>query len=281
MSRRRYLSTGISTDTRVNRLAMKSDFAALLYTWMIPHCGDDGSIPADADELLLIVMPGRRDKTCADIEAALRLIEGEGLIEWDEDEKSVNYPVAAFYKYQTYITEGRRKTTQNDEKPRSFQNGGDNSADQRNSAQNASSLKSSLNVKLKSSLTPPAPSLEGVPPQTKPKRQSKKSPVPIPDDFEPTPEMIDNACGKYGLTPEQVASKTDRFRNWALAKDQTYANWDRGWLNFMEPKAWDGQALNGGSINGHVPRRTGGAAAGGMTPQEFDAHIADLERQGL
>lgn len=81
MSRRRYLSTDISTDTAVNRLAMKSDFAALLYTWMIPHCGDDASIPADAEEILLLVMPGRRDKTVLDIEAALQLIEDAHFID--------------------------------------------------------------------------------------------------------------------------------------------------------------------------------------------------------
>ena len=38
MARRRYISTNISTDPKVNILAEKyGDFAALLYTWMIPH----------------------------------------------------------------------------------------------------------------------------------------------------------------------------------------------------------------------------------------------------
>jgi len=91
-------------------------------------------------------------------------------------------------------------------------------------------------------VTPPTPS-EGESP--KPKRQAKQSQAPIPTDFQPTPEMIEKACGKYGLTVDQVIAKTDRFKNWAVAKGQTYANWDSGWLNFMEPKAWDGQAANG------------------------------------
>ena len=48
MSRRRYLSTEVSLDTRINRLALEAgDFAALLYTWMIPHAEDDASITAD------------------------------------------------------------------------------------------------------------------------------------------------------------------------------------------------------------------------------------------
>jgi hypothetical protein len=62
--RRRYLSTAISLDATVNKLAVTAgDFAALLFTWMIPHADDDGSITADTEELLFTIVPGRRDKT--------------------------------------------------------------------------------------------------------------------------------------------------------------------------------------------------------------------------
>jgi hypothetical protein len=45
--RRRYLSTAISLDPTVNKLARTAgDFAALLFTWMIPHADDDGAITA-------------------------------------------------------------------------------------------------------------------------------------------------------------------------------------------------------------------------------------------
>ena len=69
VSRRRWLSTKISKDKRVNALAMQSDFAALLYTWMIPHASDDATITGDAEELLYIVLPGRRDKTVEAIDS--------------------------------------------------------------------------------------------------------------------------------------------------------------------------------------------------------------------
>ena len=45
MSRRRYISTSMSIDKRLNKLAVEAgDFAALLYTWMIPHAADDTTI---------------------------------------------------------------------------------------------------------------------------------------------------------------------------------------------------------------------------------------------
>lgn len=107
MARRRYLSTEISQDKIVNRLAVKhGDFAALLYTWMIPHAGDDGTLPGDPEELLYIVAPGRRDKQPEDIEAALQAMRDEGLIEWDG--KTARFPPASFYKYQTYIKPSNR-----------------------------------------------------------------------------------------------------------------------------------------------------------------------------
>lgn len=157
MSRRRYISTEISTDTAVNRLAMKSDFAALLYTWMIPHCGDDACIPADAEEILLLVMPGRRDKTPEDIEEALRLMQDFGLIHWDDDGKSVNYPPEAFYKYQSYIKDGARRGAHNSAEQRTDD---DNSAKQRNSAQNSASFKSSVSLSSSVSVSVPSPSSE-------------------------------------------------------------------------------------------------------------------------
>jgi hypothetical protein len=84
MARRRYVSTTISQDTRVNKLAVKyGDFAALLYTWMIPHAADDATLPGDPEELLYQVLPGRRDKTEADVQQALDGMAALGLIEWD------------------------------------------------------------------------------------------------------------------------------------------------------------------------------------------------------
>ncbi len=86
MARRRYVSTTISQDTRVNKLAMQyGDFAALLYTWMIPHAADDATLPGDPEELLYQVLPGRRDKTEDDVRSALDGMAALGLIVGTDD----------------------------------------------------------------------------------------------------------------------------------------------------------------------------------------------------
>lgn len=109
MSRRRYVSTNISTDTRVNRLALEyGDFAALLYTWMIPHAADDAGLPDDPEELLFTVIPGRRDKTVDDVDRALQGMIDLGLLRRDPARKRLFFPAAAFYRYQAYIGESRR-----------------------------------------------------------------------------------------------------------------------------------------------------------------------------
>lgn len=108
MSRRRYISTDVSIDKRLNRLAVEhGDFAALLYTWMVPHAGDDATLNGDVDELIATVIPHRRDKTANDVKAALVAMCSAGLIQWDG--ATIYFPIEAFYRYQTYIkVENRR-----------------------------------------------------------------------------------------------------------------------------------------------------------------------------
>jgi hypothetical protein len=110
MSRRRFISTEISLDSRLNKV---SDFAALLYTWGIPHARDDCRIsPQNAEELLLRVVPGR-NKTIEDVEEAVKELFEVGLLGIDENGE-IYYPSKSFYKYQTYINaEKRRETAQN------------------------------------------------------------------------------------------------------------------------------------------------------------------------
>jgi hypothetical protein len=147
MSRRRYLSTEISIDTAVNRLARSAgDFAVMLYTWMIPHCDDDGIVHGDAEEIILQVIPGRRDKKIEDVTTALTAMQEHGLIEWDQDERCVRFPAASFYKYQTYIKPERRRGAtgaENNNAPEVTQDA-DNSANQRKTPQNTVSVKHSL-----------------------------------------------------------------------------------------------------------------------------------------
>ena len=111
MSRRRYISTRISKDKRVNAVAMRSDFAALLYTWLIAHAADDATCSGDPEELLYEVMPGRRDKTAQDVEDALEIIQQEGL--FTSRNGRIYFETDTFYKYQTYISKANRRTAAN------------------------------------------------------------------------------------------------------------------------------------------------------------------------
>lgn len=138
MSRRRYISTAISHDKEVNKLACKSDFAALLYTWLIPHAEDTAYLPSsDPEELLYRVLPGRRDKTAEDVKEAINLIVFHKLL--ISENGDLRFPPDNFFKYQSYISDSRKS----------------DSAKQRKTAQNASSfkLKSKLKSKLKKEYT--------------------------------------------------------------------------------------------------------------------------------
>jgi hypothetical protein len=140
MARRRYVSTEISVDTRVNRLAQShGDFAALLYTWMIPHADDQGALTADPEQLLFTVLPGRRDKTVEDVALAILGMLELGLLEGDGD--VLRYP-KSFHKYQSYIKEQRRESAQS-------------SAERRTSAQPVAPVLSPVSV---SSSVPFSPS---------------------------------------------------------------------------------------------------------------------------
>lgn len=111
MARRRYISTKISHDANVNQLACDAgDFAALLYTWLIPHAEDDGTVKGSATEILYMVCPGRRDKTSADVDKALKAMQKLGLAVWDGE--CVFFPPEAFYRFQTYIKDERRRSDQ-------------------------------------------------------------------------------------------------------------------------------------------------------------------------
>jgi hypothetical protein len=178
MSRRRYLSTDISLDLRINRLAATAgDFAVMLYTWMIPHAADDATLPADPEEIMYMVIPGRRDKTTDDVAAALGAMRDCGLIIWQDGE--LRFPAAAFYRYQTYIKEGNRRGANQQETPQDS----DNSANQRKSAQNAVSP----------SLSPPIPVPPPVSPSPSPSEEgTRERAAATPPTPEPAVQVIDS-----------------------------------------------------------------------------------------
>lgn len=153
MSRRRYVSTEISVDKQVNRMGMKhGDAPVLLYTWMIPHAADDGTVTGDPFELLNTVWPGRRDKTEDDVIACLEAMEEFGLIEWDQDAALVLFPADSFYKYQTYIKpDNRRKAMPTVARHRTS---AQNSGEQRKTPENTASLSPSPSVSPSPSLPP-------------------------------------------------------------------------------------------------------------------------------
>ncbi len=131
MSRRRYISTQVSIDRAVNELAVKrGDFAALLYTWMIPHAADDCTVPADAGELLVTVVPWRRDKSEQDVQHAIDAMLELHLLERCEDPRWLRFPPESFYRYQSYIKLDRQSPAP----------AAQNSAEQRNSPQNIASF---------------------------------------------------------------------------------------------------------------------------------------------
>lgn len=110
MARRRYVSTEISIDKEVNKLAIQyGDFAALLYTWMIPHAEDNCLITSDPYELLNKVVPGRRDKTEEDVQEAIAGMIKFKLITVTEDGRTLKFKAKSFYKYQSYIPERKRE----------------------------------------------------------------------------------------------------------------------------------------------------------------------------
>jgi len=111
LARRRYTSTEISTDKKVNKLGLSyGDFAVMLYTWMIPHAEDNCEITGDPEELKFIVCPGRKDKTEDDIKNAIDGMAELKLISlFERDGKPmILFPPKSFYKYQTYISHGNR-----------------------------------------------------------------------------------------------------------------------------------------------------------------------------
>jgi len=81
MARRRYISTDISTDEKVNSV---STFAALLYTWAIPHFNDDCHLTAkNAAEVKWTVLPGRKEGV-KEVEKAIQELLKNTL--WCKDE---------------------------------------------------------------------------------------------------------------------------------------------------------------------------------------------------
>jgi len=91
----------------------------------------------------------------------------------------------------------------------------------------------------------------------------------LPDDWEPTPTMVETAAAKHGMTLVQVADKTEQFRDWAKSSGKKYLDWDATWRNFMRPSRFD-----------PYPARSRGANANGkLDHMQLANHFADQARR--
>jgi hypothetical protein len=121
MARKRWLSTNVSNDSRVAELASRAGVgAALLYTWCIPHAGDDARLSHDAEELLSQVAPILAMRNVLTVDDAQRFISAAvelGLLL--PDDPYLRFPPRSFYGYQNYIGEERRSVSQQNAADRS------------------------------------------------------------------------------------------------------------------------------------------------------------------
>lgn len=258
MARRRWLSTKISTDGPVNRLAMQhGDFAALFFTWMIPAAGDDGAIWGDPEEILVQVMPHRRDVPASQVIAVLELLASPefDLVTWDAARRVVRFKPESFRRHQSYITDARwEKATAGVWADAEEQRGSapirgevaaegratpHNSADQRTTAQNAADQRttplsfsssfpssfpssSSLSSGSGSELDPELVAEgEGETPPPPARARATSRPVPLPS--------LDDLCGcevvaewmtMHGVAAELVREDLGRYRDGVIAKHE-------------------------------------------------------------
>jgi len=98
MANRRMISKTISTSKKLMKI---SDFAALLFSWIIPHCDDYGHMDGSPEMVRGIVVP-LRNKTIEEVKNALQELEGADLIK-NYDVKSEKYlEIIKWSEFQTF-----------------------------------------------------------------------------------------------------------------------------------------------------------------------------------
>jgi hypothetical protein len=109
MSRRRYISTDISTDPKLARLAAHGTLPMLLYTWAIPHMDDWGRMSGDPMEFKLQVCPAL-PVSIEEVEEALDYVEDAGLWQlYEVDGKEcIAIDPERWFRHQTYINKEKR-----------------------------------------------------------------------------------------------------------------------------------------------------------------------------
>lgn len=222
ISRRRYISSEISTDKIMRKL---SDSEALFYTWMIPHVNDDATITSDPDELAAIVVPNRKNWSTEKVASTLGVLERFELLTCQNGTLFV--PPGAFYRYQTNVPTDKRRTSHPQKTPANEATA-KNSENQHKTAQNSASLSLS-----------PSPS----------KHMSKSNALDFDQfwDLYPRREGKGKAresfakAAKKKPAPEIVAALRERLP--ALrAKERQYIPLPATWLN---QERWDDEVVTG------------------------------------
>ncbi len=109
MSRKRYITSEISTDEKIAALAEENPTAALMWPWFITAFDDWGRMSANPIEVKLTLFPAF-PFTSKDVALAMKLYHKYGLAYLYEVDGKPYMAVnpATWYKYQTYINSGRK-----------------------------------------------------------------------------------------------------------------------------------------------------------------------------
>jgi len=101
MAQGRMLRKKISTDRRLCELIDQAGVeAGLIYTWCIPHLDAEGRMVGDPELIKSIVFPRHKQITTDHVEAALKVANKLGLIEWYEVNGDCYIWVTGFDKNQ-------------------------------------------------------------------------------------------------------------------------------------------------------------------------------------
>lgn len=95
------ISKSISTSTRLSEV---SNFAKLLFTWIIPHCDDFGHLDANPKIVKAIVIP-LLEEGAADVQKALGELEERKLVRFYEAEGRKYLEVDKWDDHQTFKTD--------------------------------------------------------------------------------------------------------------------------------------------------------------------------------
>ena len=110
MSRKRSISTDMSTDPKLAELAEHGHLPLLLYTWAIPHADDYGRMTGDARQFKLLVCPAL-NVSKNEVFEALQQIADVGLWHLSEVDGRwiIAFPEDSWYKHQPDLVQRHRR----------------------------------------------------------------------------------------------------------------------------------------------------------------------------